>query len=206
MSECCNGGCGCSDDMYEYPAVPGASYTVAVDGVSMEVPAAYVLSPCDGKSRHQELVEKFRVLAGQPVPESPTMPDAEGRLLQARLIFEEAMETINKGLGVSIRYPGSVIEVGMENAVFSADREPDLEELADGCGDLSVVTTSTLSAAGIDDIPVLHTIDEANLKKFGPGGYRDAETNKWIKPPDFVPPNIKQILIEQGWNVEGQEN
>jgi hypothetical protein len=54
------------------------------------------------KTPHQQLVEAFMAKAGQAVPDRPTADvDKEVRLLRAKLIFEEALETI-EALGVCI--------------------------------------------------------------------------------------------------------
>lgn len=46
------------------------------------------------KSPHQQRVEEFMGKFGQEVPDKPTMPDEDTRLLRAKLIFEETLETI----------------------------------------------------------------------------------------------------------------
>jgi hypothetical protein len=55
------------------------------------------------KSAHQQRVEKFMALANQEVPSRPTMPDEKTRRFRAKIILEEALETI-KGLGFSVDY------------------------------------------------------------------------------------------------------
>lgn len=160
------------------------------------------------KSQHQQAVEKFMEYAGQGVPPSPCMPDAETRLLRARLILEEAFEAIERGLGVNIYiqpcttpFPRNPYRIDFSHLSFSPDRRPDLVELADGCADLSVVTVGTLSAAGISDLPLLETVDANNLAKFGPGGYR-REDGKWVKPPGHQPPDILGVLGKMGFAAE----
>lgn len=54
----------------------------------------------------------------------------------------------------------------------------------------------TLSACGIAYAPILREVDDANLRKFGPGGRR-REDGKWLKPPDWEPPKIRERLEEQ---------
>ena len=63
----------------------------------------------------------------------------------------------------------------------------DVVKVADGCGDLSVVTIGTLSACGIADEPILETIDANNLMKFAPG-HRIDEFGKLIKPQELSEP------------------
>ncbi len=118
------------------------------------------------KSDHQKLVEAFMAKAGQELPSAPCMPSAEVRLLRAKLILEEALETIF-ALGCGVSYGGMVRHLPDFQAVL-LPHAPDMEEIADGCADLSVVTIGTLSACGIADDPLLAEVDAANLRKFEP--------------------------------------
>ena len=146
------------------------------------------------QTAHQRRIEEFMKLAGQEVPEKATMPSAEIRKLRASLILEEALETI-AALGC---YVGLTPADGFE--IRLGVNEPSMEGIIDGCCDLSVVTIGTLSALGLPDVPFLHLVDENNLAKFGPGGYR-REDGKWVKPPGHKPPDIKGMLDA----LEGKE-
>lgn len=162
------------------------------------------------KSEHQQRVEMLMCKAGQCVMPVPMVSSPEVRLLRARLILEEAIETVVKGLAVEISAgPGFIDSVEDLGLRVSTSQEPDLVEIADGCADISVVTIGTMSACGIRDVELLREVDESNLRKFGPGGYR-RDDGKWVKPPDFQPPDIKGVLERQrAWNVfvyQGVEN
>lgn len=143
------------------------------------------------KSQHQHRVEQFMRAAGQDVPDKPVIPDAATRLLRARLIFEEAMETID-ALGCYLGDYGGAI-------VLNVMATPDLGKIVDGCADLSVVLTGTLSACGVPDLPILREVDAANMRKFDGDAHRDPLTGKWIKPSDFKPPDIDGVLRSCGW-------
>lgn len=134
--------------------------------------------------------------AGQATPPAPTIPDEETRLLRAKLILEEALETV-KALGVGVRVTtddGQEVDFNhVDHLDFFPEGTTDLEGVVDGCADISVVTIGTLIAFGVDDEPILEEVDEANLRKFGEGGYA-REDGKWIKPPDWTPPDIQGIL------------
>lgn len=132
-------------------------------------------------------------------PREITMPDAATRELRARLILEEAMETI-EALGVSVSMEGDDRVIFFHDLELEATHDPDMVEIADGCADVSVVTIGTLVACGIPDLDLLRLVDENNLAKFGPGGYR-REDGKWIKPPDHKAPDIAGYLRAQGWDA-----
>jgi predicted HAD superfamily Cof-like phosphohydrolase len=145
------------------------------------------------RSKHQRRIEDFMLLAGQEVKYFPRIPTDEIRKLRATLIFEEARETLDAlGFGVEITgpHPKDFNLIGGETC--------NIIEVADGCADISVVTIGTLSAFGISDKPLLKEVDESNLRKFGPGGYR-REDGKWIKPPDWKSPDIEGVLVKQGY-------
>lgn len=143
------------------------------------------------KSAHQQRVEQFMAKAGQAVPDRPTIPDEATRRLRAKLILEEALETIDAlGFQVVLKPFDCDIEIG------PVSHEPNLEEIADGCADIIVVTTGTLSACGVADAALQAEVDQNNLSKFGPGGHRRAD-GKWIKPPTWTPPDIKGVLEGQ---------
>lgn len=138
---------------------------------------------------HYDRVKEFCRLAGQETPETITIPDAATRILRAKLILEEALETV-EALGIKV-YAGTASETPLDHDTFryEATGEVDVEMVADGCADISVVTVGTLIAFGIDDEALLAEVDAANLRKFGPGGYR-RDDGKWVKPPDWVAPDV----------------
>jgi predicted HAD superfamily Cof-like phosphohydrolase len=79
-----------------------------------------------------------------------------------------------------------------------------LVAIADGCADIKVVTTGTLSAFGIADDLIQQLVDYNNLEKFGPGhGYR--EDGKLVKPPEHRPPQLDVAVQEQIHFVEKLE-
>lgn len=143
---------------------------------------------------HSLRIREFMQKAGQETPESVTIPADEIRLLRAKLILEEALETIT-ALGVTAHIVDEE-ERSLHRHTdlsFEITADADLEEVADGCADISVVTIGTLIAFGIDDDAVLEEVDKANLRKFEPGSYR-REDGKWMKPPGWTPPDIKGAI------------
>ncbi|MDA0683314.1 MAG: hypothetical protein O2797_07415 [Bacteroidetes bacterium] len=143
---------------------------------------------------HYQRVKDFMQRVGQDTPEKATIPDEGIRILRAKLILEEALETV-AALGVTVHASGAeVLEEGLE---YTAPNAVDLKEVVDGCADISVVTIGTLIAFGIDDEPVLEEVDASNLRKFSEGSYR-REDGKWMKPPGWTPPDIMGA-IDRGY-------
>lgn len=150
------------------------------------------------KSPHQQAVESFmQAVPGQAPACVPRVPSAETRVLRARLILEEALETID-ALGVDT-------SAAVEHTFTARDipiGRPEVEEefligVADGCCDLKVVTTGTLSACGLADVALQQEVDENNLLKFRKG-HRIDEHGKLIKPADHPSPDLRSIIRAQG--------
>ncbi len=143
----------------------------------------------------------------QKLPEQGyQIPPAETRELRARLIMEEAFETL-KALGVVIELADdeqdNPIELVSGNEIlfkemkFTAsddphrcgDFVPDLDGIIDGCADLDFVTIGTLMACGVPDVPHLHEVCRCNNLKF-PGGVATTNNHgKFQKPPGWKAPD-----------------
>lgn len=144
---------------------------------------------------HFKRVRTFMQKVGQDTPTDVVVPDANIRVLRAKLILEEALETV-EALGVTVRVGEGGPEIEEEKLRYADGNPVDVEGVVDGCADISVVTVGTLIAFGVDDEPVLEEVDSANLRKFGPGSYM-REDGKWMKPPGWTPPDI-DAAIERG--------
>ena len=118
------------------------------------------------KTEHQQRVEQLMDGAEQHVPDRPMVPDEKTRLLRARLILEEVIETI-EALGCQMVVNQEDWITPKDDMVLVEVIGPgDLEGIADGCADVIVVTTGTLSACGIADDSLQTEVDNNNLKKF----------------------------------------
>jgi len=157
------------------------------------------------RTPHQRRVDEFMVKAKQDLPDRPTMPDEKTRRLRAKLIIEEALETVRElgfRLVVSGLHDDETIdlddkEVFRKHTSFETTQAgPSLEGVADGCADIMVVTTGTLSACGIADDSLQREVDFNNLAKFGPG-HSWNEYGKLVKPPNHKSPNIYEVLEDQ---------
>lgn len=143
-------------------------------------------------TEHYDRVKHFMKLAGQGTPEHPTEPSLEIRRLRAKLILEEALETI-EALGFTI-YPDRGFEdsLPLNECTLVENGDFNLVEVIDGCCDTSVVTMGALIACGVPDNPFLEAVDQNNIDKIRNGTIR--EDGKLIKHPDHKPPRIKEIL------------
>lgn len=156
-------------------------------------------------TKHYDKVKQFMQNGGQETPDCVTIPDEKTRILRARLMLEEVLETIQDGLGLdvvvmgmdpdkvreeygSFTLPHGIIQKG--ELIFRPARPVNLVEVADGCADTKVVTTGTLIAFGIPDDELQDIVDDSNLAK---GNVKD-EHGKIQKPPGWQPPDVKGFL------------
>ena len=151
-------------------------------------------------TKEQLAVKKFMLKAGQKCPDKPTIPNLKTRKLRAKLILEEALETINKGLGIEamlyLERGNNDQRVEIDDIVFVDNHKPDLVELADGLGDSPYVGYyGTALACGIDMEPVFEEIQKSNMSKFIDGYKR--KDGKWQKGLSFRPPEIASIIEKQ---------
>jgi predicted HAD superfamily Cof-like phosphohydrolase len=140
----------------------------------------------------------------QEVPGEIRMPAEEVRLLRAKLILEEALETV-EALGISVYNDSEAVDgfqdktvIDREKLTFKASHDPNMKEIVDGCCDVSVVTMGTLAACGVPDEEFLVIVDENNLAKVEQGTVR--ADGKLIKPEGHPKPPIAETLKEWGWN------
>ena len=165
------------------------------------------------RSTHQRAVDTLMEKARQNLPDVPSTPNADTLVLRAKLMLEEVLETIINGLGIGISiYNGKErfylpMDMGLGSNwkfEFNLLKPFDMVETIDGCCDVRVVTTGTLSACGIPDVLFQEEVDANNLAKFGPGGYR-REDGKWIKPPGHKPPRIAQLLDDLNHAIKTEQ-
>ena len=167
-------------------------------------PPAPEMVPINELYNPQYDVEEFMDVFGQELPEVPVIPDEKTCLLRARLIWEEALETIrafgcdilaldSEGNGI-----GTILSIELDTTLI-----PSIVEIADGCADLLVVTHGAALACGIDIYPVFNEVHRSNMSKMWKGEngpeVRRREDGKITKSPDYSPADISPILIDQGW-------
>ena len=146
----------------------------------------------------------------QAVPDHYTNRSADTRLLRARLILEEALETI-AALGIDVRVRHAELEEGRvdnyavikkigENVDLVVARDPDLEGIIDGCCDTIYVAVGCMLMHGAPDLPHLVEVCNRNDAKF-PGGVALVDGHgKYTKPEGWYPPNHKCVMgfVEEG--------
>lgn len=164
-------------------------------------------------------VAEFHVAAGQHTALVPTMPDLPTRILRAKLILEEAIETIIRGLQVGARFrlsgteyadrlqnesslegklsltPDQILDMLSNHAEWFELGPGNLIEIADGCADLRYVTVGTELACGIDGEVTMDEVHRSNMSKFIDG--HRAPSGKWIKGPSYSSANIAGVLRTQ---------
>lgn len=150
----------------------------------------------------QTQVRNFMVAAQQEIQDKPTVPGLDVRILRAKLLLEETIETIRDGLGLELFIERNTYDLHdltvdiAEDENWQEINSVDLIQVADGCADVKVVTDGLALACGIDLEPVMEEVDRSNMSKFIDGHRR--EDGKWIKGPSYSPADIRYILINQG--------
>lgn len=144
-----------------------------------------------------------KVDARQEDPPRPyQVPPIESRFLMARLVFEEAKETIDAlGFEVAQEFSGGFVIVPKFGS--ARDDTVDLEKVIDGACDTIFVATGVLVGCGVPDTPHLAEVCRANEAKFPNGlAVMNPSTGKYLRPPGWVPPDhakVQQILMDR-WN------
>lgn len=133
-------------------------------------------------TKEQEQVKEWMKHFGQATPNKPTMPLLEDRKLRAKLILEEALETINKGLGIGIEFDivldnrgtnyGTKIytillnDINFDSFEFCSYGHSNMVELADGLADLHYVAyCGTAATCGVDMEPIFAEVHRSNMTK-----------------------------------------
>lgn len=169
-------------------------------------------------------VKQFMQLFKQSCPQSPIIPDLEVRKLRARLILEEALETID-ALGIHFTilakgYPAVTWSCDVLTFEFHRGDEPNLVKVLDGICDLEYVNKGLAISCGIPENKLnaaFNEVHRSNMSKmwseeqleagkkkyptcivehYGGGLYRLLMDGKVIKSPTYSPANLEQFLVE----------
>jgi predicted HAD superfamily Cof-like phosphohydrolase len=125
------------------------------------------------------LVKEFHETYNMPIRDVPVL-DIPARKMRLGLIMEEALE------------------------YAEAEGKDDFIEMADALADIVYVAYGAALEHGIDLDHVLEEVQRSNLSKLhhetGLPIYR--EDGKVLKGENFTPPNIEDVLKQQGWVKE----
>jgi predicted HAD superfamily Cof-like phosphohydrolase len=160
-------------------------------------------------TKEQTLVTEFMQTFGQETPPKPIIPSFEIRKLRAKLIFEEALETI-EALGFTPRLKieqDSIQDLPItNNSVFMGNSayEPSLVEIADGLADLHYVAyCGTAEACGLDMQPIFEEVHRSNMSKLWtteevstPDSYPESYTAEQVSYPHPQDVHIKCWLVK----------
>lgn len=149
----------------------------------------------------QAKVEEFHEATGSTVGLEPSLRDRE---LRAKLIMEEAVETV-AALGYDVH--ATIDEVGVpgirphkEVSTFHKKYTGGMfEDFIDGLCDLVYVALGSAVAAGIDLDPHFSEVHRANMTKLdGP----KRQDGKQLKPEGWKAPDHETIIIRQRERAE----
>ncbi len=128
-----------------------------------------------------------------------TIPNIKTRELRARLILEEALETI-KAMGLVACVGAEEIEIGNlgVRTHWRTEQETNLEGIIDGCVDTIYVATGCLISCGVPDVPHLLEVIRANDDKFPNGiATMNEETGKYLKPLGWGAPCHETVRVTE---------
>lgn len=148
--------------------------------------------------QEQQDVAEFHRAMDQAILPKPGVPSRDVIALRARLVTEEFGEFIGALSGATADETIRLVLFlhGFIKSYVMGGKSPDMEGLADAIADLKYVLEGTNLAFGIDGEPVWDEVQRANMAKVG--GPTDAH-GKRLKPPGWIPPDIRKVLLAQGW-------
>lgn len=140
----------------------------------------------------QEKVRDFHGKFGVAIGDTLNLEDRE---LRAKLILEEAVETV-AAMGFDVEaqlYSDPLTRLAMFEG-DADDREGNIVEVADGIADLIYVALGAAVSFGINVAPIFDEVHRTNMAKDGGATRGDG---KILKPEGWEPPRILGILANQ---------
>lgn len=123
-------------------------------------------------------------------PRVPSVAQVRGRLLLSAEEFCEQLDAcfhLNPAISDALRDE-------IRNAHI---HHVDLVEIVDSWGDMNFVNNGSACEFGVQLAPIAREIARSNMTKKGAPRNVDG---KITKGPNFEPPQIRRLLLEQGWN------
>lgn len=143
-------------------------------------------------TKEQHHVREFMAKADQEMPDRPTMPSTDVRVLRIKLILEELMELAEAFGGKLVgKADGSIMFEMTPESLAKAN----LRDAYDAVLDIEVVNIGTGIAIGTDLEPGWEAVHVSNMSKFI-DGHKDAN-GKWRKGPSYAPVRLQPILDAQ---------
>lgn len=173
----------------------------------------------------RELIRDFNIAFGRPVNDELTPPSVSDRILLGKLILEECLETLQKGLGLSIVHEcngGEYSEVlshkALEHGELIVRHDEghmfDAVETIDGLADMNVVIHYMAHWMGMNLDAATEIVNDSNMSKLGEDGrpiindpagdwFDDSKPiGKILKGPNYwdAQPKLIELLATAGAN------
>lgn len=142
-------------------------------------------------NKMQMQVRDFCKKIDQPTAASPRFSDVALNRLRARLIAEEAAETVVALLGR--QEASEVLAEYLSKVETGGKTSPDLVDAVDGICDLVYVALGAAEAIGIDLEPHFDAVHEANMAK--QNAPVDEHGKRGAKPAGWSPPDAKHRAL-----------
>lgn len=173
----------------------------------------------------RELIRDFNIAFGRPVNDELTPPSVSDRILLGKLILEECLETLQKGLGLSIVHEcngGEYSEVlshkALEHGELIVRHDEghmfDAVETIDGLADMNVVIHFMAHWMGMNLDRATEIVNDSNMSKLGEDGkpiindpagdwFDDSKPiGKILKGPNYwdAQPKLRELIMTAGVN------
>jgi predicted HAD superfamily Cof-like phosphohydrolase len=147
------------------------------------------------RSYLQRRVSEWHAMMGQQDPTSPVYITDEVAIKRARICAEEFAELIVALVGEQLAY--ALFDEMVNKVAGKRGGDPGfLPEIVKESIDCYVVVAGTLLELGVEDMPFIDEVQDSNESKVGAG--RD-ENGKFLKGPNYRPPDIIGILRARGY-------
>ena len=145
------------------------------------------------ESSQRRRVHAFMGMVGQALPTCPEVPSDEVVRMRLRLVAEEFFELLDSAL---VGWRGVQTPRHVSERIERGKVSVDLPEFIDALADLDYVVEGTRLAFGVLGEPIAAEVHASNMDKMA--GPLRADGKK-EKPEGWTPPDIRRLLIAQGW-------
>lgn len=157
------------------------------------------------------MVRRFHEKFGHPVRHTPTEPTEEELRFRLSLVTEEYFELLSAALNIPESATHVIVDE-MKATLRRASIRFDFEAFYDALLDLAYVIEGTHAVCGTKAEPGLSEVQRANMSK-DPVYVAEKDATharpdpkaKPRKPEGWVPPDIRAVLVAQGWTPPKEE-